>query len=158
MYLMGQFIQDIISEEAEEEGKVKEDLDFFRFPIIDASVPIAEETPTDGFMIPKNAPNPEAAKEFMHYLATEKSQWFFADELSRIAANKNIEKSKYSPMVQKGIDMINRSDKVTQFYDRDTKPDMHDKAMDQIVKFMVNPDQIDQIVQDLEDQREKVFE
>ncbi len=153
MYLMGQFIQDVVSEE-----EVKEDLDFFRFPIIDASVPVAEETPTDGFMIPKNAPNPEAAKEFMHYLATERSQWFFADELNRIAANKNIDHEKYGPLVQKGLQMINRSDKVTQFYDRDTKPDMADKAMDQIVKFMTNTDQIDQIVQAMEAQRKKVFE
>ncbi|MBS3814893.1 carbohydrate ABC transporter substrate-binding protein, partial [Candidatus Bipolaricaulota bacterium] len=104
MYLMGQFIQDVVSDE-----KVKQDLDFFRFPIIDASVPIAEETPTDGYMIPKNAPHPEAAKEFMHFLATRSSQWFFAEELNRIAANKNIEPEKYDPMVQKGLRMINRS-------------------------------------------------
>lgn len=153
MYLMGQFIQDVVSDE-----EIKNDLNFFRFPIIDASVPIAEETPTDGYMIPKNAPHPEAAKTFMHYLATKQSQWFFAEELNRIAANKNIEATKYDPMVQKGLRMINRSDKVTQFYDRDTKPAMADKAMDQFVKFMVNPGQIDQVLNALEAQREKTFE
>jgi ABC-type glycerol-3-phosphate transport system substrate-binding protein len=153
MYLMGQFIQDVVSDE-----EVKKDLNFFRFPIIDASVPIAEETPTDGYMIPKNAPHPEAAKKFMHYLATQQSQWFFADNLNRIAANRNIEETNYGPLVQKGLRMINRSDKVTQFYDRDTKPAMADKAMDQIVKFMVKPGQIDQILQAMEAQRKKVFE
>lgn len=153
MYLMGQFIQDVVSDE-----EVKQDLDFFRFPIIDASVSIAEETPTDGYMIPKNAPHPEAAKKFMHFLATRGSQWFFAEELNRIAANKNIEPEKYDPMVQKGLEMINRSDKVTQFYDRDTSPKMADKAMDQFVKFMVQPGQIDQVLKALEAQRKKIFE
>jgi len=49
MYLMGDFIRDSYPEED------LEYLDFFRFPIIDPSVPVGEDAPTDGYFIPKNS-------------------------------------------------------------------------------------------------------
>ena len=58
MYLMGQFILDEVPEE------VAPDVDFFQFPIIDPSVPIGEDAPTDGYFIANAAQNPEGAKEF----------------------------------------------------------------------------------------------
>ena len=45
MYLMGRFIVDSYPDEMEN------DLDFFRFPIIDPDQPIGEDAPTDGFFM-----------------------------------------------------------------------------------------------------------
>ncbi len=57
MYLMGQFIVDSYPDELEA------DLDFFRFPIIDPSVPIGEDAPTDGYFMAANARNLDGGKD-----------------------------------------------------------------------------------------------
>jgi multiple sugar transport system substrate-binding protein len=58
MYLMGQFIKDVAPE------NIKDDLDFFRFPIIDGEIGLYEDTPIDGFMIPAKTKNKEAQQYF----------------------------------------------------------------------------------------------
>ena len=65
-YLMGQFITDSFPDELEE------DLDFYRFPIINPDVPIGEDAPTDGFFISAKAPNVEQAKDLIAYLGSAK--------------------------------------------------------------------------------------
>ena len=43
----------------------QDDLDFFQFPIIDPSVPIAEEAPTDGFFASVKTTKPALTKRFL---------------------------------------------------------------------------------------------
>lgn len=51
MYLMGAFIRESYPRDRWEE------LDFFRFHIIDPKVPVGEDAPTDGFFVPARARN-----------------------------------------------------------------------------------------------------
>jgi hypothetical protein len=46
---------------------------------------------------------------------------------------------------------------VAQFYDRDTIPEMADKGMDGMMEFWYRPDNIDQILDRLEKDRERIF-
>jgi multiple sugar transport system substrate-binding protein/raffinose/stachyose/melibiose transport system substrate-binding protein len=62
MYLMGQFILDAVPKD------VQADMDFFRFPVIKADVPLAEDTPTDGFMIPKKSEESGSRQEILEIL------------------------------------------------------------------------------------------
>lgn len=152
MYLMGQFILDAVPEE------VAEDLDFFRFPIIDKNVPIGEDTPTDGYMIPKKAKHPELAKEFLKFLASKEGQMIFIEKTGRIGVNKDIPMDAYPLLTQKGVKMIQETDALAQFYDRDTPPTMADKGMNAFMEFWAYPDRIDQILDVLERQRQAIFE
>jgi multiple sugar transport system substrate-binding protein len=150
MYLMGQFIKD-----STDDQEVKDDLDFFRFPIIDPSIGLYEDTPLDGFMMPNNAKNKENAKKFLKFIASDEAQSFYARELGRLAGNKNV--TAPDDHAKKGLDMVLASDGVMQFYDRDSNPEMANKGMDGIVEFMNNTTKLDIILNELEKERIRIY-
>lgn len=153
MYLMGQFILD----SPELSDDVKEDMDFFRFPIIDPSQPIGEDAPTDGFFMSVNAKNPEGGKKFLAFMGGVEAQTIMVKELGRLPVNNNVDKSLFNPMQQKGIELINGADLVLQFYDRDTTPEMADAGMNAFMAFWDDPTLVDDLLADLEATRQEVF-
>jgi multiple sugar transport system substrate-binding protein/raffinose/stachyose/melibiose transport system substrate-binding protein len=152
MYLMGDFLRDSYPDE--EEAK----LDFFRFPIIDPNVPVGEDAPTDGYFIAANAQHVEEAKALLAYLGSVKAQQYFADELGRLPTNMEVDTSGFTPMQQKGLELIQGADFVAQFYDRDTTPEMADEGMNGFMEFWDNPGNIGDILALLETVRQEVFE
>jgi ABC-type glycerol-3-phosphate transport system substrate-binding protein len=152
MYLMGQFITDSYPDDMED------DLDFFRFPIIDPNMPIGEDAPTDGLFMAANARNPEGGKEFLAFMGSKEVQQMAFDELGRLPTRTDVDISGASAATQKGINLINSADNVLQFYDRDTTPPMADAGMDGFMAFWDNPDSIDTILADLEEERVRLVE
>lgn len=152
MYLIGQFIFDNVSE------GVQGDLDFFQFPVIKPDVPLAEDTPTDGYMIPKDAKHPEAAKKFLKFLGSEKGQQIWIEKTGRIGVNTGVPMDLYPPLTQKGIKMIQGTAALAQFYDRDTDPAMADEGMNGFMEFWARPDNIEKILDRLEKERVRAFE
>lgn len=152
MYLMGGFITDSYPDEAED------DLDFFRFPIIDPSLPVGEDAPTDGFFMSSNAQNAEAAEQFLAYLGSQEVQQKALDELGRLPTRTDVDISKALPATQKGIQLIQSADFIAQFYDRDTTPPMAEAGMDGFMKFWDDPSQLDQILEELEAARQRILE
>lgn len=152
MYLMGQFINDAVSEE------VSEDMDFFRFPIINKNVPVGEDLPTDGFMIPAKAPNPEMAKDFIAFLASVEGQRVFAEDMGRMVPNTDVPDEVYDEAALKGKEMIESTDALAQFYDRDMDPAMAGDTMDLLMKFWQYPDQYESIMEEMEQVRQDVME
>jgi multiple sugar transport system substrate-binding protein/raffinose/stachyose/melibiose transport system substrate-binding protein len=151
MYLMGQFIVDSYPDEMEN------DLDFFRFPIIDPNMPIGEDAPTDGFFVAANAANPEGADAFMAYLGSKEVQQKAFEELGRLPTRTDVDISGASPATQKGIGLIQGADFIAQFYDRDTTPPMAEAGMDGFMRFWDDPTQIDQILEELEAERQRIL-
>lgn len=151
MYLMGQFIAD-----ASEDDEIKADMDFFRFPIIDGNVRLYEDTPLDGFMMPKKARHKENGKKFLKFLASKKIQEYFAKELGRLAANKNVDPP--NAQAKKGLNMILNSEGVMQFYDRDTRPEMANIGMNGFVEYMNYTDKLDIILEEIEKDRKRIYE
>ncbi len=151
MYLMGQFIMDSVPDD------VEADMDFFQFPIIDPAVPVGEDAPTDGYMIPAKAAHPEAAKKFLKFLSSKEAQEIQVAKTGRVVTNKDIPLDLYPPATQKGIQMMQGVDALAQFYDRDTIPEMADKGMDGFMEFWYKPDNIQQILDRLEKDRDRIF-
>lgn len=149
MYYMGQFIKDVAPE------SVKNDLDFFRFPIIDPKVPLYEETPIDGFMMPANAKNKKGAIEFLKFIASEEAQRKFATDLGRLAAHVKV--TPPDEHAKKGFNMILQTAGVSQFYDRDTNPEMAEVGMNAMIQFLTRPSDITKILQNLENSRKKIY-
>ena len=152
MYLMGAFIIDSYPDEAEN------DLDFFRFPIIDPAMPIGEDAPTDGYFMAANAKNPEAGMKFLAHLGSKEIQQRLLDELKRLPTRTDVDISKAPEATQKGIKLIQSADYVAQFYDRDTTPPMAEAGMDGFMRFWDDPSSIDQILEDLEAERQRNLE
>jgi ABC-type glycerol-3-phosphate transport system substrate-binding protein len=151
MYLMGDFIRDSLPDE------VEADLDFFRFPIIDANMPVGEDAPTDGYFLSANATNPEAAKEFLAYLGSVEVQTYNAEVLGRLPTNSGVDRSLFTESQQKGMELIDGADFVAQFYDRDTTPEMADEGMNAFMAFWDDPDSIETLLADLEAARQEIF-
>lgn len=154
MYLMGQFILDSTAEE------VQDDVDFFRFPIIDPDMPIGEDAPTDGYFMSVNANNVDGGKEFLAFMGSAEAQSVVVEELGRLAVNPDVDASLYTPMQQKGLELINGADLVVQFYDRDTTPEMADLGMNGMMAFWDDPyndEVLDDILVELEAARQEIF-
>ncbi len=152
MYLMGQFIVDSYPDELED------DLDFFRFPIIDPDVPIGEDAPTDGYFIAANARNLEGGKEFLAFIGSQEMQQKAFDELGRLPTRIDVDVSGAAPLTQKGIELIQTADYVAQFYDRDTTAPMAEAGLNGFARFWSDPSSIDQILADLEAERLRILE
>jgi multiple sugar transport system substrate-binding protein/raffinose/stachyose/melibiose transport system substrate-binding protein len=151
MYLMGQFIVDSYPDELEN------DLDFFRFPIIDPNQPIGEDAPTDGFFVSANAGNPTGAEAFMAYLGSKEVQQQAFDTLGRLPTRTDVDISGAKPPTQKGIALIQGADYIAQFYDRDTTPPMAEAGMDAFMRFWDDPTQIDALLEELEAERQRIL-
>ena len=151
MYLMGDFIRDSYPKEQ------VEDLDFFRFPLVDRNVPVGEDAPTDGYFMAAKSQHVQAGKRLIAYFGSVEAQKYTADQLGRLATNGAVDLSIYGPVQQKGIKMIQGADFVAQFYDRDTTPEMADKGMNGFMEFWDNPQRIDDILGRLEEARKEIF-
>jgi predicted glycosyl hydrolase (DUF1957 family) len=74
-----------------------------------------------------------------------------------MATHRDVDQSLYSAEQQKGAELINTADFIAQFYDRDTTPPMADKGMDAFMEFWANPDNADEILERLDEQRKDFF-
>ncbi|WP_432940104.1 ABC transporter substrate-binding protein [Kribbella sp. CA-253562] len=153
MFLIGTFFADSAPKDA------LDDIDFFQFPIIDPSVPVAEEAPTDGYFASKKAKDPEAVKKFLTYLATPEAQELYVQNSSGTAIPANPDgKAADTPLVAKGKAMVNSAAELTQFFNRDSSDALQPTADAALTKFLDKPDQIDQILKDWQAAASKVFQ
>jgi multiple sugar transport system substrate-binding protein/raffinose/stachyose/melibiose transport system substrate-binding protein len=147
MYLMGAFILDSYPDDMED------DLDFFRFPIIDPAIPVGEDAPTDGIFMSAAANNLEGGKAFLAFLGSQEVQQRALDEMGRLPTRTDVDLSGVNDATRKGIELIQSADYVAQFYDRDTTPPMAEAGMDGFMRFWDNPDDLSVILDDLEAER-----
>lgn len=152
MYLMGRFIMDQFPDELED------DLDFFRFPIINEGVAIGEDAPTDGFFAAAEAPNPEGAKALLTYLGGAEAQTYLVENGGSPAVHQEVSLDLYDDITRRGVEMLQESDYIAQFYDRDTHPDMAARGMSAFQEFWNSPDDLDGILDRLDEERKRVFE
>jgi multiple sugar transport system substrate-binding protein/raffinose/stachyose/melibiose transport system substrate-binding protein len=155
MYLMGDFIRD---EARANFPDLLEDLDYFQFPVINPDVEIGEDAPTDGWFLAANAENPEAAKDFLQFLGSQEIQQLYLDELGRLPTRTDVDLSNVDPLTERGIELVQSADVVTQFYDRDTTPEMASAGMDAMMEFWDNPDDIEAILEELDEDRIRIAE
>lgn len=152
MYLMGGFIRDSYPDEMEN------DLDFFRFPIIDPNMPVGEDAPTDGYFMSATAANPAGGAAFLTYLGSQEVQQKALDELGRLPVRTDVDLSKIDAQTQKGIKLIQAADYIAQFYDRDTTPPMAEAGMEAFMRFWDDPTLLMQLLQQLEEERLRLLE
>ncbi len=147
MYLLGMFV----SQQFQAAGQADlDDLDFFPYPNFGTAFDAekALDAPIDGFMVSKNSPSLsqdlDAAKAFMEYLGQPATQvaWVTQDP-GNIAASKNADTGGYNALQKKAAELIGSAQRITQFLDRDTRPDFAGANGMQafLLDFLKNPDQ-----------------
>lgn len=153
MYLVGTFATSYWPDDQQD------DLDFFSVPTIDPNIPSAEEAPTDGFMIAANAANPAGGIAVADYLAGAKAQQEFIQkaETPNLPTHPDVDSSGFSPLVQKGLDLLNNTDQITQFFNRDSNDELQGTADTALMRFINNPGDVDAILADWQTAAEHVF-
>jgi multiple sugar transport system substrate-binding protein len=150
MYLIGNFITPNFPTELD--GK----LGFFQFPIIDPSVPVAEDAPMDTIHIPSKAKNKEDARKFLAFVAQPEIQQLINESMKQIPTNSKA-KVMDDPFLNVGVQILAEADGTAQFYDRDTDPAMAKEGMKGFQEFMVKPERVDSILKRLEKVRKRTF-
>jgi multiple sugar transport system substrate-binding protein len=154
MYVLGLFLGNQLSEED------RKDLDFFNFPEVDSAVGSDTlDAPIDGFMLSKKPKNEEGAKALMRYLASGAAQdIYLKSDPNNIATAKDADTSGYTPLQKKAVELVNSASNISQFMDRDTRPDFASTVMiPSLQAFIRKPDDIDGLTKQIENQKKTIF-
>ncbi|WP_022706244.1 MULTISPECIES: ABC transporter substrate-binding protein [Paracoccus] len=137
-------------------GMTDENLGFMPFPTVDASIPRAEDAPTDTIHIPAGAKNPEDAKLFLAFLARADVQTKMNETLGQLPINAESSVGE-DPYLQQGFELLSTAEGgIAQFFDRDASPEMAKAGMEGFQEFMVRPERLDNILDRLERQRQRL--
>jgi multiple sugar transport system substrate-binding protein len=155
MYLLGTFVGQQFTNAAD-----REDLDFFAFPEIDPAYgQDTVEAPTDGFMLSKAPKNKAGALKLLEYLGSPAAeQIYLKSDPNVVAASTKADTSSYSPLQKKAYEMISGAKHLTQFMDRDSRPDFTSTVMQPALqKFVRDPKGIDALLTSIERQKKTIF-
>jgi multiple sugar transport system substrate-binding protein len=155
MYLLGSFVAQQFTNKAD-----LDDLDFFAFPEINSAYgQDTVEAPTDGFMVSKSPKNHDGVVKLMEYLGSpEAEELYLKGDPSVVAASSKASTAAYSPLQKKAFDMISNAKSLTQFMDRDSRPDFTSTVMQPgLQKFLQNPTGVDSLLSSIERQKKTIF-
>ncbi|MFE2102657.1 MULTISPECIES: ABC transporter substrate-binding protein [unclassified Streptomyces] len=155
MYLLGSFVAQQFTAKAD-----LDDLDFFPFPEINPTFgQDTVEAPTDGFMVSKAPKNHAGVVKLLEYLGSpDAEQTYLKGDPSVVAASGKADTSSYSALQKKAFDMISGAKSLTQFMDRDSRPDFTSTVMQPgLQKFLQNPKGVDSLLSSIERQKKQIF-
>ncbi|MDG1861947.1 MAG: extracellular solute-binding protein [Yoonia sp.] len=138
-------------------GMTNDNLGFMAFPEIDASIPRAEEAPTDTIHIPAGAKNVADAKTFLAFIASADAQTKLNAALGQLPINAGSTVGD-DPYIQAGFELLSTTPGgIAQFFDRDAPAEMAKLGMEGFQEFMVLPENLDAILERLEAARERIY-
>ena len=151
MMLMGTFFSAGLPE------ATRDKMGYFRFPVIDASVPMAEDGPVNILMIPAKATNRKDAHRLLAFMAQPQINGELAKGWGQLPSN-NQAPEPQDPISKIGFQILSSTPGgVAQFYDRDMTKEMADEGMKGMQQFYSDPSQIDAILNHLEQFRQRIY-
>jgi multiple sugar transport system substrate-binding protein len=141
-------------------GSNADDLGFFPFPEINpAYSQDAVEAPIDGFMLARSPKNRAGAVKLLEYLGTPAAQQLFlADNPADIATANGVDTGKYTQPQVAAATLIQDAKQISQFMDRDTRPDFADPVMlPAIQKFLGSPGDASSILSNVAAQAKMIW-
>ena len=148
-YLMGNFLIPNLPEET------RENIAYWQFPDVKTDIPRSEDAPTDLVFVPANAQNKENAKKFLAFLSQPEKMTEINAAMQQLPPRSDAE-TLDDPFLDAGAEVLANSE-TAQFYDRDTTPEMAKVGMQGFQDFMLNPDDMLDILDELEEERERIF-
>ncbi|MFF1922776.1 ABC transporter substrate-binding protein [Streptomyces sp. NPDC058221] len=152
MMLIGTFFADATPKEQ------LDDIDFFRFPVIDPKVPVAEEAPTDGYFASARTGRKDETKELLRYLATAEAQEIYLKGSSGTSLPTHPDaKDSGTPLVVKGRKLIEGAADITQFFNRDSSDALAPTADTALTRFLAKPKEISSILTTWQRDAQKIW-
>ena len=128
-----------------------DDYDVFEFPMIDAGVPNSVVGPVDGWLIAANSENRANAAALVAFLASDTAaQATWAQVQGALSPNVNVDESIYTPVMVQVQEIVANADTFEFNYDLTTPPAAAEVGLDMFARFMDNPDDLAQILDDTE--------
>lgn len=97
-----------------------DELDFFQFPQMDATIPLDEVSIVLGYAIPASAPNRSQAGAFIRFMASAEAQQLQRNQVSGdesndwlIPAHRDVDRSALSPTAAKGDQAVRNADSIS---------------------------------------------
>jgi len=146
MYLLGLFVSDEFKASGSQADV--DQLDFFPFPDLGTQYDAekALDAPIDVYMVSKKSPtlsnDSGQAKAFMQFMSKGSSQvLYFQHAPGSIPTASDADQSTYSPLTKKAAQIVSQAQKITQYFDRDSRPDFAGAQGMQsfLLKFLANP-------------------
>ena len=151
MMLMGTFFS------AGLPAATRDKMGYFRFPVIDSAVPMAEDGPVNILMIPAKASNKKDAHRLLAFMAQPQINGELAKGWGQLPSN-NQAPEPQDPISKIGFQILSSTPGgVAQFYDRDMTKEMADEGMKGMQQFYSDPNQIDAILNHLEQFRQRIY-
>jgi multiple sugar transport system substrate-binding protein len=150
MYLLGPYVRTSLPAE------MHANIGFFPFPKVDPSMPDYEELSVNGVGIPKGAKNKELAKRFLKFMSEPDNNKAFAKGGAVLPARIDVT-IEDDPYAAEQLAHAKSAKGSSQFYDRDTDPDMAQTGMRGFQEFLAQPDRVDSILERLEATRQRIF-
>ncbi|MEE4491731.1 ABC transporter substrate-binding protein [Streptomyces sp. BE230] len=152
MMLIGTFFADAAPKEQ------LGDIDFFRFPVIDPKIPLAEEAPTDGYFASARTGRKDETKEMLRYLATAEAQEIYLKGSSGTSLPAHPDaKDSGTPLVAKGRKLIEGAADITQFFNRDSSDALAPTADTALTHFLSKPKEIGSILTTWQRDAQKIW-
>ncbi|SED99704.1 ABC transporter substrate-binding protein [Streptomyces sp. Ag109_O5-10] len=152
MMLIGTFFADSAPKSA------LDDIDFFRFPVIDAKIPLAEEAPVDGYFASARTGRRDQVFDLLTYLATAEAQEIYIKGSSGTVLPCNPDaKDAGTALVKKGRAHVAEAAEITQFFNRDSSDALQPTADTALTKFLAKPKQISGILTDWQRDAQKIW-
>jgi len=128
MYLLGLFVSDEFK--ASGTPADVDQLDFFAFPDVGSSYDAekALDAPIDVYMVSKKSPalsnDLGQAKAFMEFMAKGSTQvLYWKNAPGSIPTASDADTSQYPALTKKAVEIVSKAQKITQYFDRDSRPD-----------------------------------
>ncbi|HEY2000553.1 ABC transporter substrate-binding protein [Paraburkholderia sp.] len=151
MMLMGTFFS------AGLPAATRDKMGYFRFPVIDSNVAMAEDGPVNILMIPAKASNKKDAHRLLAFIAQPQINGELAKGWGQLPSN-NQAPEPQDPISKIGFQILSSTPGgVAQFYDRDMTKEMADEGMKGMQQFYSDPSQIDSILNHLEQFRQRIY-
>jgi multiple sugar transport system substrate-binding protein len=155
MFLLGSFVGTQFTDAA-----AHKDLDFFAFPAINPKFDQdSVEAPIDGFMLSKKPKNLEGAKAVIGFLGTAAAaNIYLKTDTNDVGTNKRTNTSHYTALQKKCATFIAGAKHISQFLDRDTRPDFASTVMiPSLQQFIKSPNDVNGLVKKIEQQKKAIF-
>lgn len=150
MMLIGNFITPNFPPELDEH------MDFFAFPEITPGIGRYEEAPMNSVHIPARARNKDDARKFLAFVTRKDVQEQINRALLQIPVHRDarIADDRFLAI---GRELLEEADGLTQYFDRDTSEDLATVAMKGFQEFMVRPERLDGILEEIERARQRIY-
>jgi len=153
-YVMGNFAVGVFKEG----GMTNDNLGFMVFPEITPGIARAEEAPTDTIHLTSGAKNPDDAKKFLAYIASAEAQSKWNAAVGQLPTNKNAAVDPADPFLTAGFQALSTATGgIAQFWDRDADAEYAKAGMEGFQQFLVQPDQLEAILERLEQTRLRLY-